>query len=107
MNAELEKEAEKKLQHHQIDYIIQHLSSKKINIFFGANECIEVIRKFGGKPLNEYTPEEDFILGIMLGYCRSKQCLRYIKLKEKELLRNTINWVEIALYQNSSNQQSP
>jgi hypothetical protein len=43
-----------------------------------------VIREIGDKKLNELTPEEDFILGIMLGYDRLRQCNRYLKQKEQE-----------------------
>ena len=60
----------------------------RMNIFFGANESIEVIRKIGKTNLNDYTPEEDFMLGIMLGYERRQQCERYLEqcaLQEKRL----------------------
>lgn len=33
----------------------------------------------GGKKLNDLTPEEDFVLGSMLGYDIRKQCERYMK----------------------------
>ncbi|MBN2063189.1 MAG: DUF2023 family protein, partial [Sedimentisphaerales bacterium] len=36
-----------------------------------------------GKPkLSDFTPEEDYILGIMLGYDRLKQCQRYVSMKK-------------------------
>lgn len=76
--------AEDRLQKLQIDYKIQIVSENKINIFFGAPECVAVIQQFADKPLHEFSPEEDFILGIMLGYSRLQQCQRYLK-------RSTVN----------------
>ena len=35
------------------------------------------------KPLNQLTPEEDFILGAMLGYDICAQCERYCARKNK------------------------
>ena len=53
-------------------------------MFFGETECVNIIRRIGKKKLNEYSPEEGFILGVMLGYDRLMQCKRYLKTKEKE-----------------------
>lgn len=64
-----------------IKYIIQPVNPKKINVFFGKDECIKIIESFGDKSLSEFTDEEDFILGIMLGYDRNQQCDRYLKRK--------------------------
>lgn len=64
-----------------IDYTIQAVDAQKINLFFGRKECIEVIRHIVVHPLNKLTPEEDFILGSMLGYDVCQQCLRYCKKK--------------------------
>jgi len=72
-------QAEIRLQHQHIAYHVCVVSETKINIFFGAEQCVEVVRKFGDKRLNRFTPEEDFILGIMLGYDRLQQCNRYLQ----------------------------
>ena len=48
------------------------------NIFFGAEECVAVVRSFGTKQLCQYTDEQDFILGMLLGYDRLQQCRRYL-----------------------------
>ncbi len=74
--------AEKKLQQNAIPYLIREVSERKINIFFGEKECVEIVESFGDKPLNQLSHEEDFILGTMLGYCRLLQCRRYLKRKE-------------------------
>lgn len=76
-------EAVNKLTASKIDYVIHELDSHKMNIFFGAAECVEIIRSFGKKKLNEFTDEEDFLLGIMLGYSRLEQCRRYLKRKNR------------------------
>lgn len=72
-------QAELRLQHQGIAYLVCPVNEHKINVFFGAQECVEVVRRFGDKRLNEFSPEEDFILGIMLGYDRVRQCNRYLQ----------------------------
>ena len=62
-------------------YIEYKVNEEKINIFFGAKECVDVIKNFIHKKLNEFTPEQDFILGILLGYDRRQQCKRYLSLQ--------------------------
>ncbi len=62
-----------------IDFIIRSVGDKKINIFFGDKRCVEVVKRIGDKELYQFSDEEDFILGIMLGYDVCRQCERYIK----------------------------
>ena len=81
MQAEDLEEAKSKLDRHSIESFIQQVSPKKINIFFGKKECIDIIRSFGNKTLNIYTPEEDFILGILLGSDRIQHCTSYLDTK--------------------------
>ncbi|WP_226990602.1 DUF2023 family protein [Methanosarcina acetivorans] len=69
------------LQKKDIPYIIHPVGEKNINVFFGNEKCIRVINNIGNKKLSQYTDEEDFILGIMLGYDRLQQCERYIQRK--------------------------
>ncbi|MEC9490281.1 MAG: DUF2023 family protein [Halanaerobiales bacterium] len=71
----------KKLESKNITYVIYQVSSQKINIIFGDQNCVDVIKEIGKKNLKDYTDEEDFMLGIMLGYDRLKQCERYLKRK--------------------------
>ena len=40
---------------------------------------VETVRRFVDKPLCELTPEEDFMLGALLGYDREQQCRRYLE----------------------------
>jgi hypothetical protein len=70
---------EAKLRARHIDFVSYPLGKDKVNVFFGNTECIDVIRRIGKASLNCYTAEEDFILGIMLGYDRVAQCRRYLQ----------------------------
>ena len=60
--------AVKRLINQKINYIIQPVGNDKINLFFGRKECINAIRFLVNQPLNKLSPEQDFILGAMLGY---------------------------------------
>lgn len=71
----------KKLESENIAYIIHPVGKDRINIFFGAVDCIDVINSIDKNSLSAYNAEEDFILGIMLGYERLRQCKRYLKKK--------------------------
>ncbi len=79
-----EEVATKRLQNQGIDYAIQRVSSRKINLYFGSVECVSAIRIIASKPLNMLTPEEDFILGMMLGYDVCAQCTRYCQRKGEQ-----------------------
>ena len=70
---------ERKLTTCGIDYLIHPLGEKRINVFFGAAECVDVVRRIDKPLLRDYTPEEDFMLGIMLGYDRLRQCGRFLE----------------------------
>ena len=72
-----------KLEHHNVEYLIYPLGKKRINVFFGNTACLEIVRRIGKFHLSRYTPEEDFILGIMLGYDRCRQYERYLQLRDK------------------------
>lgn len=64
------------LQMKDVHFWISEVNKFKINIFFGNPECV---KSFQAKLLNKLTPEQDFILGIMLGYNREQQYSRYLK----------------------------
>lgn len=74
-----QKKAENRLRKEKISYIKHEIGNNKINLYFGSKECIEIIESFNKINLYELTPEQDFILGIMLGYDRLMQCQRYLK----------------------------
>lgn len=73
-----------------IPYIIQSLNNERSNVFFGDEACIQVLSSFGNKKLNNYTAEEDFMLGIMLGYNRTEQCKRYLHVKKRNRVYSTV-----------------
>lgn len=70
------------LKRRNVAYYIKEVNQKKINVFFGEPQCVEVVRPMGCRSLTELTDEEDFILGIMLGYDRLRQCERYLQRKK-------------------------
>lgn len=88
MTSHDQNKAENLLTKKNINYIIQHINKQKINIFFGKTQCLQIIENFGNKPLCNFSDEEDFILGIMLGYDRTKQCDRYLKRKKMKSSKN-------------------
>lgn len=69
-----------KLHRFGIDYHIHTGQRDKIVVFFGSPASVAVVRHvMKDKKLSDLTPEEDFVLGSMLGYDISKQCDRYLK----------------------------
>jgi hypothetical protein len=43
--------------------------------------CLKILTKFSSKNLSILTAEEDFILGMMLGYAKGQQYERFLKKK--------------------------
>ena len=82
-NKKYESFAITRLERQNIDYIIQPVGNDRLNLFFGKRECLDAIRMIVTKPLCQLTPEEDFILGAMLGYDICAQCERYCERKKK------------------------
>lgn len=72
-----------------IHHAIQQVSTNKVNLFFGNELCLNVVRSFIHKPLNELSAEEDFILGVMLGYDITGQCERYFQYKNRNSEQQT------------------
>ena len=68
----------KRLEREKIPYLIQPAGEKTINVFFGNEACIKVVSTFN-KHLNKLSHEQDFMIGIMLGYDKILQCKRYLK----------------------------
>jgi len=76
-NRRFEQQACERLCRQSIDYVVQPAGRENVNVYFGRRECLEAIRLLVTRPLNELSPEEDFILGAMLGYDICAQCERY------------------------------
>ena len=66
-----------RLDHLGIAYLTQPVTESKVNLYFGNQLCLDAVQTFIHKPLNELSPEEDFMLGTMLGYDITGQCKRY------------------------------
>lgn len=73
----------RRLESQGIEYILQPAGSDNLNLYFGRRECLDAIRLIITRPLNQLTPEEDFILGALLGYDICMQCERYCKRRHK------------------------
>ena len=75
-----EEKVKARLEKNNICYMIQRLNNGNMNVFFGKEECIIVAHNIcKSRPLNLLTPEEDFIIGALLGYSICEQCQRYCK----------------------------
>lgn len=84
-NKHMEK-IEESLTLQKIDYLIfpikNNFSEDKINIFFGMPACLEIVKQFSSEDLSKLTLEEDFILGMMLGYAKHQQYQRFLRHKQ-------------------------
>jgi len=78
---ELEDRIKKALALQNIAYHICPIKDNKINVFFGMKACLEIIKQFSCKELNNLSVEEDFILGMMLGYAKPQQYQRFLNRK--------------------------
>ena len=85
-NKRYEDFAVRRLRNQRIRFVIQPVDDERINLFFGKAECIEAIRLMVTRPLNMLTPEEDFMLGAMLGYDIQIQCERFCNRKSKVVI---------------------
>lgn len=84
LSGSLEEKVKTRLEKDGIPYMIQKQINGNINVFFGKEDCLLVACNLcAGKPLNKLTPEEDFMLGILLGYNLCEQCKRYSKRKNE------------------------
>jgi hypothetical protein len=70
------------LQMKDVSFLINEVNETKINVFFGNQECVEIVKLFRLGTLSDLTPEQDFMLGIMLGYSREQQYARFLKQSE-------------------------
>ena len=85
-NEKYEDYARRRLEHQNISYMIQPVGNNRLNLFFGRKECLDAIRLIATRPLNELSPEEDFILGAMLGYDICMQCERFCERRGRKCL---------------------
>lgn len=86
-NKRYEDYATARLKRQNISYILHPVGNDRINLFFGRKQCLEAIRLMVTRPLSQLTPEEDFILGAMLGYDICAQCERYCERKCRSCMK--------------------
>ena len=86
-NKRYEDYATARLKRQNISYILQPVGNDRVNLFFGRKQCLEAIRLMVTRPLSQLTPEEDFILGAMLGYDICAQCERYCERKCRSCMK--------------------
>lgn len=79
MSSECASIMRQRLSEQQIAYLEQPVSANKLNLYFGNEVCLNVVRTFISKPMHALTPAEDFMLGTMLGYDLTAQCVRFCK----------------------------
>lgn len=72
-----------RLRKQEIDYLVHRAGTRNINLFFGDRACLDAVSEFSHKPLNMLTPEEDYMLGTMLGYDITLQCRRFCERKKR------------------------
>jgi hypothetical protein len=90
---------EQRLRREDIAFAVQPCGPRRINVFFGNPVCVAIVAQRMDKPLNRWSPEEDFMLGIMLGYDRIQQCERFVERADalhKESAERTIEWAKVA-----------
>ncbi len=81
---------ESRLNKENIAYTIHELPNKNnINVYFGAAECVDVVKSFKETNLKNLTAEQDFILGTMLGYSPIEECKRYLRILKGEIKLNS------------------
>lgn len=94
LGAHLVERAIDKLQRRDIDHLVLPVEGKHtVNIFFGRPECMAIVRAFLAQAtLEHFSPEQDFILGTLLGYDLSGQCQRYCQRTSPCFIRKGNEW---------------
>lgn len=88
-NKKYEDFAIRRLKSQNIKFVIQPVGNDRLNLYFGREECLNAIRMIVTRSLNHLTPEEDFMLGAMLGYDICTQCERFCERKSKPMERRS------------------
>lgn len=60
-----------------VAFLAQECGSEQINLFLGDPDCLAVVESFACPDLSRLSPEQDFMLGTLLGYDLAQQCRRY------------------------------
>ena len=79
---EQQEEVARALDLESVSYLFRPIEDGRVNVYFGHQACVDVVASFGSCPNCHLTPEQDFMLGIMLGYDRTRQCERFLARRE-------------------------
>ncbi|MCR6632354.1 MAG: DUF2023 family protein [Magnetospirillum sp.] len=71
-----------RLEREEISYHVHEVNASKVNVLFGRSAWVETARSIVTKPLSRLSPEEDFILGTLLGYDPEQQCQRFLAMSK-------------------------
>jgi len=62
-----------------VAHYVHEACPTKLNVVFGRPAAVAAAQRFLTGPLCDLSPEHDFMLGILLGYDREQQCVRYLE----------------------------
>lgn len=68
-----------------VAFLAQECGSDKVNLFLGDPACLAVVESFACPDLSRLSPEQDFMLGALLGYDLGQQCRRYFVQRRRNL----------------------
>ncbi len=67
-----------RLESRGIAHHVHEACPERVNVVFGSRPAVKAVRCFLTGPLCHLSAEHDFMLGVLLGYDREMQCVRYL-----------------------------
>lgn len=61
-----------------VEHFVQEVDDDRVDVFFGRAVVVATARRLASKPLGLLSPQEDFMLGTLLGYDLELQCRRFL-----------------------------
>lgn len=68
-----------RLQSRGIAHHIHEACPDRVNVVFGSRLAVQAVSSFMVGPLCGLSAEHDFMLGVLLGYDREMQCVRFLE----------------------------
>lgn len=68
-----------RLQNRGIAHHIHEACPDRVNVVFGSRLAVQTVSSFMIGPLCGLSAEHDFMLGVLLGYDREMQCVRFLE----------------------------
>ncbi|RJF68356.1 DUF2023 family protein [Rhodopseudomonas palustris] len=68
-----------RLQSRGIAHHVHEACPDRVNVVFGSRLAVQVVSSFMVGPLCGLSAEHDFMLGVLLGYDREMQCVRFLE----------------------------